>query len=83
MWFQTMELADGSLKIVVSPAAMLKLCQLRKAFCESGDGQLRAAAVAVAEPEGTVMPVGLANALPATSSMKTAATNRAEHGMAI
>ena len=35
MRFQTMDCADGWLKMVVSPAAMLKLCQLRNAFCDA------------------------------------------------
>src|ERR1039458_730339 len=60
--FITTEEMDGWLKTVVSPAAMLKLCQLsiatgevvmvsREPFCD-----------VVAVPEATVMPVGLASA---------------------
>ena len=63
---------------------MLKLCQLRKVFCEvvvtvSCEPLL----VAVAEPLCTVMPVGLACASRATPSIRTAATNRRNLGVAI
>ena len=60
---------------------MLKLCQLREVFCEvvvtvSCEPLL----VAVAEPPFTVMPVGLAIAFRAMSSIKTAAANRRNMG---
>ena len=58
MEFQTMDVLDGCTNAVVSPEAMLKLCQLRKAFCEAVTFSCEPFCVAVAEPDATLMPVG-------------------------
>ena len=54
--------ASGLLSVVVSLAAMLKLRQLRNAFCDAVMVSCEPFCEAVAEPEATVMPVGLAGA---------------------
>jgi hypothetical protein len=66
MRFHTTELAEGCWKVVVSPAAMLKDFQLRKAFWEVWIVSCVPLAVAEAWPLTTVIPRGLANALRAT-----------------
>ena len=63
IWFHTTEAAEGCWKVVVSPALILKDCQLRKAFCEAVTFNCEPLVTAVALPLVTVMPCGLANAV--------------------
>src|SRR5579864_1881662 len=63
--FHTMDAAEGCLKIVVSPAAMLKVFQLRKAFCEAVMVSCEPLWLTLADPDETVRPVGLASAFAA------------------
>src|SRR5208337_1366468 len=76
MLLTTMEQADGWLKMVVSPAAMLKLCQFRNALCDVVMVSREPLALKLAEPLCTVMPVGLAGARQMKPSHKTAAITR-------
>ena len=62
--------------MVVSPAAILKLCQFRKAFCETLIVSCEPLIVAVAEPAVTVMPCGLAIEFMAKTSIKIPAADR-------
>ena len=62
MLFQTTEEEEGSTKVVVSPAAMLKLCQLIKALPEVVIVSCEPEVLKAADPCATVPPVGLASA---------------------
>src|SRR5471030_169401 len=62
MLFTTSECDDGWLKTVVSPAPILKLCQLSTARFPVVMVSCEPLACVVAAPEATVMPVGLAMA---------------------
>ena len=62
MRLTTTELADGWLKTVVSPAAMLKVAQLSWAICDVVMVMVEPLCEADAVPDSTVMPVGLASA---------------------
>ena len=63
MLFQTMDEADGWMKVVVWPAPMLNDCQLRKALCDAVTVSWLPFATALAEPLWTVRPFGFAKAL--------------------
>ncbi len=84
MWFHTMEVDEGWLKMVVSPAAMLKGCQLRTAFCEVVVMvSCEPLVVAVAEPLCTVMPVRIGPARSGHTQHQNRGNQPAEHGVAI
>src|SRR5882757_2035395 len=61
MRFHTMDVEEGWTKVVVSPAAMLKVFQLSMAFCEAVRVSCEPLCVVVTVPRPTVMPVGLAS----------------------
>src|SRR5581483_10025102 len=72
MLLTTIDDADGWLKTVISPAAILKLCQSRNALCEVVTVNCEPLVDVVAEPCRTVMPAGLAVSLRATRPIATA-----------
>ena len=76
MRLTTTELTEGWLKMVVSPAAMLKLCQFKNALCEVVMVSRGPLVVAVALPPATVMPVGLARVFAAKAHSKVPASAR-------
>src|ERR1035437_5951751 len=62
MRFHAMDDAEGWLKMVVCPAAMLKLCQLSMALLPAVTVNCEPLTVKLAEPLCTVRPVGFASA---------------------
>ena len=71
MWFQTMDAADGWLKMVVSPAAMLKLCQLSNALLPAVTVSCEPLVCSGGRAAGTVRPVGLASAFKPAEAQNT------------
>src|SRR5208282_4819688 len=62
--------------MVVSPAAMLKLCQLSTAVCEVVTVSREPLVCVVAAPEATAIPVGLARACQPKPKHQTPAITR-------
>src|SRR5882757_7534894 len=77
MLFHTTEAADGWLKIVFSPVAMLKLCQFSTALLPALMVSVEPLSCIEAAPLWTVMPVGFASTL--SVKLKTAAAPTARH----
>jgi hypothetical protein len=71
IWFQTTDEAEGWMNVVVSPAPMLKLCQLMKALCEAVMLSCDPFCDALTAPLPTVMPCGF----PSAGEMRSAASN--------
>src|ERR1017187_3775675 len=71
IWFQTTDEAEGWMNVVVSPAPMLKLCQLMKALCEAVMLSCDPFCDALTVPLPTVMPCGF----PGTEETCAAASN--------
>ena len=71
-----MEVEEGWTNFVVSPAAMLKVFQLRMAFCDAVTVSCEPLCAAVAVPRPMDRPVGLASTFAAKPKASSPVTTR-------